>query len=79
MVPVIKPRLSHQNNKHHFPVVVNGKLLDVAVITEKNQSTKSPKVNLRQWVHVPETNSDVEVKDIPPAATPHEEELGKKD
>ena len=41
VVPVI-----HRGKKHRYPVAVNGKLLDIAVIDEKPQpqSTKSAKV-----------------------------------
>ena len=65
---------------HHFPVASNGKLLDVAVITEeKPQSPESPKVTLHQWVCLLESDSDIEVEDLPPVATPHKGELRKGD
>ena len=67
-------------NVHHFPAASNGKLLDVAVITEeKPQSPESPKVTLHQWVCLLESDSDIEVEDLPPVATPHKGELRKGD
>ena len=43
------PKRKPTTTRHHFPVASNGKLLDVAIISE--QKPQSTKVNLHWWVY----------------------------
>ena len=70
-----------KGSKHRYPIAANGKLLDIAVIGEEKPQPqlKSPKVNLRQRVRLPDSDSEDEIQELPVPATPHKGELGKKD